>query len=235
MPIGMILDVLCIFVGGLIGAVGGKYLPDKLRDALPTAFSLVTLAMGIINIVQTRHLPVVVLSLILGVAIGTMLGLEKLLRHLGEWVAAIFIRSKTTEPGMRAQNLEYFAIAVILFCTGPTGIYGVMQATMTGDNSLLYSKCFLDIFTATIFAANAGIIISLLSVPMFCVFFSFYLLSGVVQPHLTPSMLADFSGIGGLLILATGLRMAKIKMFNVTDMLPALALVIPLSYLWTAL
>lgn len=234
MPLGLYLDVSCILVGGILGAVAGKHLPDKLREALPTTFSLVTLGMGILNIVQTRHLPVVVLALILGMILGTLCGLEKLLRHLGEWVAAVFIRSKSAEAGTHARNLEFFAIAVILFCTGPTGIYGVMQATMTGDNSLLYSKSLLDIFTAAIFAANAGIIISLLSVPMFFVFTAFYLLSGVVQPLLTPIMLADFSGVGGLLILATGLRMAEIKMFRVTDMLPALLLVMPLSYLWTA-
>lgn len=234
MPVGIVSDVLCILVGGILGTVAGKYLPDKIRESLPMTFSIATFAMAITSIVKMNSLPVVILSLILGVIIGTLCGLEKLMRHFGEWVAGIFMRGARGEPASRARNLEYFAIAVILFCTGPTGIYGVIQASMTGDNALLYSKSFLDIFTSAIFAANAGIIICFLSVPVFMIFTSFFLLSGVIAPLITPAMMADFSGLGGLLILATGFRMAEIKMYHVTDMLPALLLVMPISYLWSS-
>ncbi|MDU1272329.1 MAG: DUF554 family protein [Escherichia coli] len=48
------------------------------------------------------------------------------------------------------------------------------------------------------------------------------------------SMMADFSAVGGLLLLATGLRICGIKMFPVVNMLPALLLAMPLSAAWTA-
>ena len=38
---------------------------------------------------------------------------------------------------------------------------------------------------------------------------------------------------GGLLLIATGLRIAKIENFPVADMIPAMVLVMPLSALWT--
>lgn len=235
MPVGIVSDVLCIFIGGIIGTFGGKRLPDKLKESLPMAFAMAAMAMGITSMVKMRSLPVVILSLLLGVIIGSLCNLEKLMRHFGEWVAGMMMRGGHEEPTARARNLEYFAIAVILFCTGPTGIYGVIQASMTGDNSLLYTKSLLDIFTAAIFAANAGLVICFLAGPVFMVFTTFFLLSGFVAPYITPEMLADFSGCGGLLILATGFRMAEIKMFHVTDMLPALVLVMPLSYIWSLL
>lgn len=235
MTIGMISDVLAIVVGGLLGASGGKKLPNSLKEALPPTFAVATFGMGTLSVVKTANLPVVILALILGVLIGTGCSLEKWLRHAGERTAALFVRKGSTDQAAHARNLEFFSIAVILFCTGPTGIYGAMRATVSGDNALLFSKCVLDIFTAFVFAANAGIVISFLAAPMFLVYLFLSLVSGGIAPLLTPEMVADFSGCGGLLILATGFRMAEIKMFRVTDMLPALLLVMPISYLWKLL
>lgn len=235
MSVGMIADVLSIVVGGLLGTVGGRLLPERLKDALPPAFAIATFGMGILSIVKMANLPAVILALILGVIIGTGCSLEKRLRHVGEWCASVIVRGGEADPAVRARNLEFFSIAVILFCTGPTGIYGAMRASVTGDNTLLLSKCVLDVFTAFVFAANAGVIISLLAAPMFLVYLFLAIVSGSVAPLLTPGMVADFSGCGGLLILATGFRMAEVKMFRVTDMLPALLLVMPISYFWSQL
>ncbi len=61
---------------------------------------------------------------------------------------------------------------------------------------------------------------------------------GIENPRvlgsIPPSMMADFSAVGGLLLLATGLRICGIKMFPVVNMLPALLLAMPLSAAWTA-
>lgn len=228
----MIADVLSIIVGGVLGTVGGKLLPTRIKDALPPAFAVATFGMAIPSIIKIQYLPAVILALIVGVIIGTACSLEKRLRHLGEWSASVIVKGGAADPAVRARNLEFFAIAVILFCTGPTGIYGAMRATVTGDNTLLFSKCVLDVFTAFVFAANAGVVITLLAAPMFFVYLFLSLVSGSLAPLMTPEMVADFSGCGGLLILATAFRMAEIKIFRVTDMLPALVLVMPISRIW---
>jgi uncharacterized membrane protein YqgA involved in biofilm formation len=48
----------------------------------------------------------------------------------------------------------------------------------------------------------------------------------------TPAMLADFTATGGVLMLATGLRISGIKSFPIANMLPAMIIVMPISYLW---
>lgn len=45
-------------------------------------------------------------------------------------------------------------------------------------------------------------------------------------------MIADFKACGGFIMLATGFRMCKVKMFPVADMIPAMVFVLPISYLW---
>lgn len=45
-------------------------------------------------------------------------------------------------------------------------------------------------------------------------------------------MINDFKACGGVLLLATGFRMIKVKMFPVADMIPAMVLVMPVSWMW---
>ena len=46
-------------------------------------------------------------------------------------------------------------------------------------------------------------------------------------------MISDFKTCGGFLMLATGFRMVKLKMFPIAEMIPAMILVMPLSWLWS--
>ncbi len=48
----------------------------------------------------------------------------------------------------------------------------------------------------------------------------------------TPAMIGDFKACGGILLLATGFRMIKVKMFPTADMIPAMVLVMPISRFW---
>ena len=45
-------------------------------------------------------------------------------------------------------------------------------------------------------------------------------------------MIADFKACGGFIILATGFRMVKLRMFPIADMIPGMILVMPASWLW---
>ena len=56
----------------------------------------------------------------------------------------------------------------------------------------------------------------------------------LIFPLTTPAMVNDFKACGGLIMLATGFRIAKIKDFPIADMIPAMILVWPISYAWAA-
>ena len=225
------MDALSVFLGGIVGTLASGFIPDKLKKCLPLAFALATIGMSLKSIVGMNSIPAVVAALLLGTCLGTLCNLEHWIRKWGEWMARKMNRGIRADD--REKYLELFAVAVILFCTGATGIYGTMQAAITGNQELLMTKVVLDIFTAVIFASSIGFCISLLSIPMFIVFASIYFLTGVIAPYTTPEMFRDFSGCGGLLVLATGFRIAEIRMFPVADMLPALILVMPISHLWS--
>ena len=109
-----------------------------------------------------------------------------------------------------------------------------MREGMTGDASILIAKAFLDFFTATIFACTLGLAVSAICVPMLLIQLSLAACASLIMPLTTPMMMADFSAVGGMLLVATGLRICGIKMFAVVNMLPALLLAMPISVAWTA-
>jgi hypothetical protein len=103
---------------------------------------------------------------------------------------------------------------------------------MTGDHSILIAKSILDLFTALIFACSLGIVVSSIAIPQFIIFFLLFLCAGAIYPMTTSTMINDFKACGGFLMLATGFRMIKVKMFPTADMIPAMILVMPISWLW---
>ncbi len=138
-----------------------------------------------------------------------------------------------TDTAGTADSSAVLVTALVLFCASGTGIYGSIVAGMTGDHSILLAKSILDFATALIFACSLGIVVSLIAVPQFLIFIALYLLAGMIYPLCTPAMINDFKASGGILLLATGFRMIKVKEFPAADMIPAMALAMPVSYLWT--
>ena len=103
---------------------------------------------------------------------------------------------------------------------------------MSGDNSILIPKTILDLPTAMIFACSLGVVVSVIALPQFVIFMILFLLAGVIYPLTTPAMINDFKACGGVLLIATGFRMIKVKMFPIADMIPAMVLVMPVSWFW---
>ena len=126
--------------------------------------------------------------------------------------------------------MDFYVTAVALFCCSGFGWYSTLTEGITGDPSLLMSKAVLDGFTAMIFASSLGKSVCAIPLPqcviLLCVFGAGKLLAGV----LTPTMFADLSACGGILTMA-----AKIKSLPLVDLMPALILVMPFSWLWSTL
>ena len=76
---------------------------------------------------------------------------------------------------------------------------------------------------------HPGIAVAAISVPMLLIQLTLAACAAIIMPLTTPMMLADFSAVGGMLLVATGLRICGIKMFAVVNMLPALVLAMPIS------
>lgn len=234
MPIGVIINTVAIFLGGIAGTLLGDKLPEKYKEQLNLIFGLCSMGMGISSIVLMKYMPAVVFALIIGTIVGLVFNLGDKVYELCSKLQKVMIRivPKKETNMSETEFLATLITVIVLFCSSGMGIYGSLSEGMTGDSSLLITKSILDFFTAAIFACNLGYIVSLIAVPQFVIFTTLFLSASFIVPLTTPDMIADFKACGGFLMVAAGFRILKLKMFPVVDMIPAMILVMPFSWFW---
>lgn len=233
--IGPYVNGAALLVGTLTGAVLGSKLSPNIRERMPMVFGCASMGLGVAMIVKVKLLAPVVLAIVLGSLIGELIHLESGIQKVAGMSRKLVEKiTKPSDSMSQDEFLDKFVALLVLFSVSGTGIYGSMTEGMTGDPTLLYVKSILDFFTAPIFASSMGLSIGVLVIPQFFVQGSLYMASSLILPLTTPDMLADFSACGGIIMLATGLRICGIKQFPVGNMIPALIIVMPLSWLWSA-
>jgi len=237
MIIGPFVNSGGVLIGGLVGAFLAKRIPERIRVALPLTFGVASMGLGIDYIVHLKQLPAVVLAIILGSLIGELIYLEKGIAWAGGKMRAVVDKILPTSDVHASLSqdefLKQFVAILVLFCASGTGIFGALTNGMTGDPTILLAKTILDLFTAAIFATVLGYAVAMICIPQFIIQISLALAATFLMPLTTPTMIADFSACGGLIMLATGFRICGIKVFPVANYLPALVLAMPISYLWT--
>ena len=233
MPIGIIMNGSAVVVGGIIGSLVGNRISDDFKEKLNLIFGACSFTMGVSSICLMQNMPAVIFSIIVGTIFG-------LLIHLGDRIQAgaslmqrsveRFLPNTSTLPKEEFDNT--LITIIVLFCASGTGIYGSIVSGMNGDHSILISKSILDLPTALIFACMLGIVVSFVAIPQVIIFLLLFALAGFIYPLTTPAMINDFKACGGVLLFATGFRMIKVKNFPIADMIPAMVLVMPVSWFW---
>lgn len=234
MPIGIIANCLGVLIGGIVGSVIGPRLTESFKVNLNLVLGVCAMTMGISSISLMKNMPAVILAIILGTIIGLLIHLGKRIQQMGMGMEKVISR---IIPSRKEKDAEYQSVlvtAIVLFCASGTGIYGSITAGMTGDHSILLAKTVLDFVTAIIFACALEMVTCVIVVPQFIIFMALFLLAGAIYPLCTDTMICDFKACGGVLLLATGFRMMKVKEFPIADMIPAMVLVMPLSHLWVS-
>ncbi len=226
--IGPIVDSAGLFIGGVIGVVFSGVFPEQLKKALPSIFGIITLCLGATLVGKAAALPVVTVSLILGTMIGEIMYAEALLQKA---LRAIFGLLKSKRMG--DENFFLMVITLVAaFCFGSMGFLGAFHEGLTGKPDILLTKAALDMFSGVVFGSILGFSVSLIALPQFAILALIYMGATTIAPLMTPAMLNDFTACGGVIFVATGLRMCDIKIFPVINMLPALGIILPLSRLW---
>jgi len=233
MLIGPIVNSGAIIIGGLLGGFLGVKMPERLRTSLPQTFGLCSMALGIVLLVKMHSMPVVILSVILGAAIGELFYLERYIARLGNMARGIASRFAPDTGMDQSVFTEKFVAIIVLFCASGTGIIGAMTEGMTHDPNILFVKAIMDLFTAAIFATVLGYAVALIFIPQWFVQFLIASAAVFILPLTNAQMMGDFTAAGGFIMLAAGFRISGIKSIAVGNLLPALILVMPISHYWS--
>ena len=228
-PKGILIDCGCVLLGTNLGSVLKSRVPERLKQPMNVIFGVAAMAIGIVSLVKMQTLPAVILALILGALIGELACLDDRIKGQIQRLLAK-LQFKPAED--QDAYMRFYLIVAVTFCASGTNIFGAISEGISGDFTVLLSKAVMDIFAVTIFATTLGRAMNLIVVAQFAILCTCFYCAQFIIPLTTETMLNDFIGIGGLLTLVLGLSIAQIKQISAVNLLPALVLVWPCSWLF---
>ncbi|MBR4702693.1 MAG: DUF554 domain-containing protein [Oscillospiraceae bacterium] len=217
--IGTLVNTLAAVVGGLLGTLLKKGIPERLADLVKKGLALCVLYIGIKGSFAGTNTLVTILSMVLGAIIGGLLDLDDKLEALGAWV-----QSRFAKKGSGSKLAEGFVTASLLFCVGSMAVVGSLQSGLTGNHETIFTKSMLDFVSAIILASSLGLGVCLSGAFVLVYQGAIVLLARWAAPILSDYVVAEMSCAGSLLIVALGLNMLGITKLKVSNLLPAMFL-----------
>ncbi|MCG8330951.1 MAG: DUF554 domain-containing protein [Chitinophagales bacterium] len=227
LPIGTFINMLTVTVGSLIGLWLQQLFPQNVQSIIFQAIGLGTLVIGIQMAlkVPNGYLLVFIFSLILGGVLGELMRLDMLLETWGESMKQLF----NVEDSRFTEGL---ITAFLLFCIGSMTIIGAIEEGLQGKRELLYIKSTLDGISSIAFASTYGIGVLFSIIPMLILQGGVTVLARQMQRFFTPVLIAQLTAVGGVLIIAIGIRILNLGEINVENLLPSLLVVVVLSLVY---
>ena len=208
--VGTVFNAVTVTIGASAGLVLGKRLSKGLNAIIFQALGLFTLGIGVAMSLEVANLFAVFLALIAGVIAGHALQLDQ--------------RMKAATARLGDGTGRALVQAVLLFCVGAMTLIGCMQDGLNGDATVLFIKCSMDLISSAFLAAlGRGV---LLAAPALLLIqgglTAMFALWGAAWSDV---LIADLTGLGGLLLLALGLDLLKVRSFPLLNFVPAFAFV----------
>ena len=233
MPVGIITNVGVVLVAGTLGGMLGKYIPRKIVDFLMAIFGFCSLTIGVTAVVKLDSLTLVIVSVLLGSVFGTLMDIDAQVTRAINTVTRRIDRSGS--GGKNEARTEYLCMVAAIVCFSGTGIFGALSEGLDGDSSILLAKSVLDFFSLIIFAVELGYTVALLALPQALIYAILFLTASLLAPVFTPQTVGNFKAVGGVLTIVIGYNligaMSGLKKIKVLNMIPALAVILLLSWL----
>lgn len=223
--IGTLINFGAIVIGGCIGLAFRSRFPENLRVIVFQAMGLFTLFLGVSMALKMNEILLAVFALILGGVAGELLRLEVRMNNLAGTL-------KTNLKFGDARFTDGLITAFLMFCMGSMTILGSLEEGMGHYPRLLLAKSLMDGISAIALttAFGSGVIFS--AIPLLIYQGGLTLLARYFG-HIVPEpVVAEVSGVGGILLIGLGLTILEVKTIKVLNLLPALIFIVILVVLF---
>lgn len=223
--LGTIVNTAAIVVGSVAGSVMHRGIGERYKRALYDSLGLASLAIGlnatITHFPQSRYPVLFIVALAVGVVLGTALDID------GRFHRLVNRLQKRTTPhrtptGRNGGLGAGLSAAILLYCIGPLSMLGPVISALNGDNTFLFTNATLDLVSSFVFASTYGIGMVLAAPVLFLWQGLFYGVTCLSADAVSQSLMAELLITGGLLIMASGLSLLRIRDCKTLNMLPAL-------------
>ena len=245
LPLGTFFNVLCILVGGTVGLILSRQLPDETQRLVRKFLAGLTVVAGGYMVATGLYGGwkyaegiwdflllglITLLAISFGNLFGTWLKLQERLDKLGQEAKRRLIKPDE-EDGDRFS--DGFVTCTVLFTVGPMSILGCVEDGLGNVPKVLIVKSIMDGIATMCFAPRFGAGVMLSAVPLLAYQGTVTLLASHLEfMKNEPMLLASFNLVGGLLVLTIMLVILEIQKVPLANYLPALVLGPLLTWWW---
>ena len=222
MPYGTFINMAAVLLGGTIGLLLHQNLPKRVQLIAFQAIGLCTLFLGVQMSLQVKDPLILIFSVLIGGVAGELLRLDERIGGLSE-------RLKRLVRSSDANFTQGMVSAFLIFCIGSMTIVGALNEGISGDRSLLLTKSVLDLFTSIALASTYGVGVLFSVIPMLIFQGGLTVFASQFGDLFGPTLLAQLTATGGILILGIGINLLEIKQIKVINMLPGLLVAVVLA------
>lgn len=215
---GTIFNSIAVIIGGLMGTIFKKRIPEGLQKLLMDALGLICIPLGMEMAIKGEKFLALVFSIVVGAIIGELLGIHEWLENLSLKIEKKFAKEQNTFA-------KGFLTATLLYCIGPMTIMGSLQDGLGQTPQILYTKALLDGTASIALASALGVGVIFSSISVLIVQGSITLFAKFISPFFTTLVVQEMTAVGGVLILGIALNLLNIKQIKVANLLPALFLI----------
>lgn len=209
--LGTLVNAGAVLLGGGLGLLLKKGIPQRVSDAVMKALGLAVLYLGLSGAWDMEKPLVTIASLAIGTAVGTALKLDDRVGALAQ---------KLTGRLGKGEWKDGMVTATLLFCVGAMGITGALTDGLTGDHSILFTKAFLDGISACFLASAMGAGV-LLSAGALLAYQGLFTLLGVFFSAFFAQAAGAMGAVGSLLLVPIAFNMMGLGKFRVMEYVPA--------------
>ena len=217
--LGTLINTLTVLAGGGLGLLIGDKIPDRVRVIIVQVIGLVTLAIGLRDVMNTDNMVFPLVGMVVGAIIGEFLKIEDRLALLGD-----LLRRKFAKNAGESKFVNGFVTATLLFCIGPLTILGAIEDASGKTPQLYIMKGTLDGFMMIIFSALYGVGALFSAVSLFVVQGTLTVFGASLDSLLDDRMRLELFAAGGLAVMAIGINLLEIKKIRLGSLLPGLIL-----------
>ena len=227
--LGTIINTAAVVVGGIIGLLFGKLIPERIQKTLIMCNGICVMFIGVAGamakMLTLKESLLLVLAMVLGTIVGELVNLEKQITRFGDWL------KKKTKSTQDNGFTDAFITASCTVCIGAMAIIGSINDAMFHDYSILIMKAIIDLITICIMTCTLGKGAVFSAIPVFLFQGIVTVLAKLIMPVMTDLALADLSMVGSVLIFCVGLNLIRDKKIPVANMLPAILFAIGFSFI----
>ena len=218
-PLGTLVNITAVFFGSIIGLFLKKNINIDLNKKVFFVMGLFTLILGINMALETPDFIVMLISIVIGTILGEAYNIEGSLVKYTDWLKKkINVKDDQFTDGL--------VTAFLLYCVGSMTIVGAIDEGLGNTPTILYTKSIMDGISSIILASIFGMGVLFSIFPMLIFQGSITVLTFLYKDFFPLALINHINCVGGVLIIAIGLKILGYKQLNPTNMLPSLIIAI---------